>query len=426
MTENLTGKGTSPRQTEKTHSGVSSDPRHIHISDFVYDLPDELIAKHPLAQRDSCRLLAADSTGVISDGVFTDLPAMLPEDAMLVYNNTRVVNARLFFRKASGAVIEIFCLEPESPVDYERNFASTDGVSWKCLVGNSKRWKEGSLERELDVDGNKVTLSVSRRDRAEDGSWTVDFRWSDDTIAFARIIESAGVIPIPPYLNRETEASDRSDYQTVYSRVEGSVAAPTAGLHFTPEVLSAIDARGIVRREVTLHVGAGTFRPVKSEEIGEHPMHSEYIVVPVELIEELAEHRRPVIAVGTTSVRTLESLYHIGCLMYQGRWNGEVPQWYPYEEGRPGLSSEEALGTVAENLRRQGLTRLIADTRIIIAPGYRYRVVDGMVTNFHQPGSTLLLLVSAMIGDSWRGIYRHAVEERYRFLSYGDACYFRQ
>lgn len=425
MTEIHTGKGTGICQPDNAISGACPDPRHIHIADFVYDLPDELIAKHPLAQRDSCRLLAADSKGIIGDGIFTDLPAMLPEDAMLVYNNTRVVNARLFFRKQSGAVIEIFCLEPEAPADYERNFAAVNGVSWKCLVGNSKRWKEGDLERDLDIEGRMVTLTVTRHDKAEDGSWTVDFKWSDDTVSFARIIESAGVIPIPPYLNRETEASDKNDYQTVYGRIEGSVAAPTAGLHFTPEVLSAIDARGIDRREVTLHVGAGTFRPVKSEEIGEHPMHSEYIVVPVDLIEELAERKGPVIAVGTTSVRTLESLYHIGCLMKQCRWDGEVPQWYPYEGNRPELTKEEALRTIIENLRSQGRTKLIADTRIIIAPGYRYRIVKGMVTNFHQPGSTLLLLVSAMIGDAWKEIYRHAVEKRYRFLSYGDACYFR-
>lgn len=401
-----------------------NDPRHVHISEFIYDLPDCLIARHPLAQRDRCRLLVSDGRKRLEDRVFNELPALLPDDALLIYNNTRVVNARLFFRKDTGAHIEIFCLEPESPADYERNFASTDGVSWKCLVGNSKKWKEGPLTRELEIDGRKVTLTAMRRDKGVDASWTIDFSWDDNTVPFARIIDAAGVIPIPPYLNRETEDCDAQDYQTIFSRIEGSVAAPTAGLHFTPEVLAAIDRRGIPRREVTLHVGAGTFRPVKSEEIGDHPMHSEYIVVPRRLIAELAETDRRVIAVGTTSVRTLESLYHIGCLIHSGKWTGEVPQWYPYEAEHPRLSVKDSMRAILEALDAEGSQSLVASTKIIIAPGYRYRIVRGMVTNFHQPGSTLLLLVSAMIGDAWRPVYRHAVESGYRFLSYGDACLF--
>lgn len=401
-----------------------NDPRHVHISEFIYDLPDCLIARHPLAQRDRCRLLVSDGRKRLEDRVFNELPALLPDDALLIYNNTRVVNARLFFRKDTGAHIEIFCLEPESPADYERNFASTDGVSWKCLVGNSKKWKEGPLTRELEIDGRKVTLTAMRRDKGVDASWTIDFSWDDNTVPFARIIDAAGVIPIPPYLNRETEDCDAQDYQTIFSRIEGSVAAPTAGLHFTPEVLAAIDRRGIPRREVTLHVGAGTFRPVKSEEIGDHPMHSEYIVVPRRLIAELAETDRRVIAVGTTSVRTLESLYHIGCLIHSGKWTGEVPQWYPYEAEHPRLSAKDSMRAILEALDAEGSQSLVASTKIIIAPGYRYRIVRGTVTNFHQPGSTLLLLVSAMIGDAWRPVYRHAVESGYRFLSYGDACLF--
>lgn len=405
--------------------GRVTDPRGVHIAEFVYDLPDKLIARHPLEQRDACRLLVGDSRGVQSHNIFTDLPALLPSNAILVYNNTRVVNARLHFRKDSGALIEIFCLEPESPADYERNFASTGSVTWKCLVGNSKRWKQGELQRTLDIDGRQITLSVVRTVQGVDASWTVRFTWDDDTVPFARIIDAAGVIPIPPYLNRETEDSDSCDYQTVYSRIDGSVAAPTAGLHFTPRVLADIDARGIERREVTLHVGAGTFRPVKSEEIGDHSMHSEYIVVDKKLIEELAQTDRPVFAVGTTSVRTMESLYHIGCLMYQGKWTGEVPQWYPYDPQHPQLTTQQALSTVARVLSEAGTDKLVAATRIIIAPGYKYRIVKGMVTNFHQPGSTLLLLVSAMIGDAWRDIYAEAVKREYRFLSYGDACLFR-
>lgn len=404
---------------------ATTDPRNVRIADFVYNLPDLLIAKHPLEQRDACRLLVADSNGVISHNIFTDLPALLPQNAMLVYNNTRVVNARLHFRKPSGALIEIFCLEPELPANYEQNFASTQSVTWKCLVGNSKRWKEGALQRILDIDGRQVTLSVVRTVQGIDASWTVQFTWNDDTVSFARIIDAAGVIPIPPYLNRQTEDSDSRDYQTVYSSIDGSVAAPTAGLHFTQQVLDKIDLRGIQRREVTLHVGAGTFRPVKSEEIGDHPMHSEYIVVDLKLIEELAASDRPVYAVGTTSVRTLESLYHIGCLMHQGQWTGEVPQWYPYECDHPDLTVSQALNVIAEKLRVAHTDKLIASTRIIIAPGYTYRIVKGMVTNFHQPGSTLLLLVSAMIGDNWRSVYSTAVAEGYRFLSYGDACLFK-
>lgn len=400
-----------------------TDPRQIHISDYLYDLPDAQIARHPLAQRDACRLLVSDGNS-IDDRVFSELPALLPDNSMLVYNNTRVVNARLFFQKDTGANIEIFCLEPECPADYERNFASTEGVAWKCLVGNSKKWKSGTLTRRLSVDGKTVVLSAARREKGADASWTVDFSWDDSTVPFAHIIEAAGVIPIPPYLNRDTEDSDAQDYQTVFSRIDGSVAAPTAGLHFTPEVLDAIDRRGLLRREVTLHVGAGTFRPVKSEKIGDHPMHSEYIVVPRDLIAELAGTERPVIAVGTTSVRTLESLYHIGCLMSQGRWDGEVPQWYPYAPEHPRLPVKEAMQTLLSTLDKDGATSLIASTRIIIAPGYEYSIVRGMVTNFHQPGSTLLLLVSAMLGDKWRHIYRHAVSSGYRFLSYGDACLF--
>lgn len=401
-----------------------TDPRHVQISDFVYDLPDERIAKHPLAQRDSCRLLYADGKTLCKDHIFSDLPELLPHDALLVYNNTRVVNARLFFTKDTGAHIEIFCLEPETPADYERNFASTGPVSWKCLLGNSKKWKDGALARILEIDGRQVKMTAAQREKGIDASWTIDFDWDAKNIPFARIIDAAGVIPIPPYLNRETEDTDSQDYQTVFSKIEGSVAAPTAGLHFTPEVLEAIDRRGIGRRELTLHVGAGTFRPVKSAEIGDHPMHSEYIVVSRSLIDELATTHRPVIAVGTTSVRTLESLYHIGCLMHQGTWNGEVPQWYPYDEGHPNLTVEEALNTVSEHMRREGSEKLVCATRIIIAPGYKYRIVKGMVTNFHQPGSTLLLLVSAMIGNRWRELYQHALDNGYRFLSYGDACLF--
>jgi S-adenosylmethionine:tRNA ribosyltransferase-isomerase len=398
-------------------------PQNIKINKFFYDLPDERIAKHPLAQRDMCKLLVADKNGIVSENKFYELPDLLPANAMLIYNNTRVINARLRFRKVSGAIIEVFCLEPVAPADYERNFAATERVSWRCFVGNSKRWKHDALQGVLNIDGEEVILTANRTEQLQ-GASIVELSWNNPRYTFARVIEAAGVIPIPPYLNRETEAVDSEDYQTVYSKIEGSVAAPTAGLHFTPNVLAAIDRRGIQRREVTLHVGAGTFQPVKSEEIGDHDMHSEFIVVDLSLIEELAKTDKPVFAVGTTSVRTLESVYHAGCLIHEGKWNGEVPQWYPYDDGHPTLSMAEAMACVANYVREHGESKFVASTRIIIAPGYEYRVIKGMVTNFHQPGSTLLLLVSALIGDEWRDVYNYALANDFRFLSYGDACLF--
>lgn len=398
------------------------NPRDIDIKQYNYPLPDKLIARHPLADRDSCRLLVRNADGTVDDRTFYELPVLLPADSLLIYNNTKVINARLRFRKESGATIEIFCLEPATPSDYALNFASTDGCAWHSLVGNSKRWKEGELTGAVTLpDGRRLRLSAQRITKSDNSS-TVAFSWNDNTVSFSEIIAAAGEIPIPPYLNRATEESDSRDYQTVYSHVEGSVAAPTAGLHFTDAVLAEIDACGIGRREVTLHVGAGTFRPVKAEQIGDHDMHSEFIAVDRGLIEELAATDRKIIAVGTTSVRTLESLYHIGCLIATGQWDGEVPQWYAYSPEHPQLSASEALKVLADYLRGRNLDTLTASTRIIIAPGYRYHIVDGMVTNFHQPQSTLLLLVSAFIGEQWQDLYSHAIATGYRFLSYGDAC----
>ncbi len=392
------------------------NPREIAIEDYNYPLPDERIAKHPLAERDRCKLLLRRADGTVEDHIFAELPELLPANAMLVYNNTRVINARLRFRKESGALIEIFCLEPVMPADYALNFATdgANGVEWQCFVGNSKRWKEGELR---GIVGDSV-LSAERVEKIGNAS-IVRFKWTGSK-SFAEIIAEAGELPIPPYLNRATEESDSTDYQTVFSRIDGSVAAPTAGLHFTPELLAAIDAKGIQRRELTLHVGAGTFQPVKSEKIGEHEMHSEFISVDRRLIEELAETDRPIIAVGTTSVRTLESLYHLGCRAAMGLSINELQQWYPYDPKHPRLSRREALQALAKVCG----DRLVASTRVIIAPGYDYKVVDGIITNFHQPQSTLLLLVSALIGPDWRAVYDHALATNYRFLSYGDACLF--
>lgn len=395
------------------------NPQNILIDEFDYPLPDERIAKFPLAERDKCRLLVHRSDGSISTHIFSEIPDLLPQNAILIYNNTRVINARLRFRKPSGALIEVFCLEPHSPADYAVNFASTEPVEWLCFVGNSKRWKEGELQGVVRIGDEEIVLSALRLEK-NDKSSTVRLSWTGNH-TFAEIIAAAGELPIPPYLNRATEQSDNTDYQTVFSRIDGSVAAPTAGLHFTPELLAEIDRRGIARRELTLHVGAGTFQPVQTDSIGDHTMHSEFIAVSRELILELAREERPVIAVGTTSVRTLESLYHLGCRAATGQSIDELPQWYPYDPNHPHLSVAEALNALAEVC---GPT-FIAATRVIIAPGYDYKIVKGIITNFHQPKSTLLLLVSAFVApNDWRPIYRHALADpSFRFLSYGDACF---
>lgn len=398
-----------------------SNIKDIRIEEYNYSLPDERIAKHPLEQRDECKLLVRNAEGAISEHLFNELPSLLPNDAMLIYNNTRVINARLRFRKSEGgALIEIFCLEPVIPADYAVNFAKNDECSWLCFVGNSKRWKQGDLTATITIEDTDVALHATRINKEGNAS-VVRFSWNNPAFTFAQIIAVAGEIPIPPYLNRSTEASDSEDYQTVYSHIDGSVAAPTAGLHFTPKVLEAVSSRGIPRRELTLHVGAGTFQPVKSDSIGEHEMHSEFIAVPKVLIEELATTTRQVFAVGTTSVRTLESLYHIGCLIVQNEWNGELPQWYPYSDNHPHLSVTDSLNAIVEYLNASGSETLIASTRVIIAPGYKYEIVKGIITNFHQPQSTLLLLVSAFVGGDWRAMYDFALANDFRFLSYGDA-----
>ncbi len=398
-----------------------SDIKDIRIEEYNYPLPDERIARHPLTLRDRCKLLVRDHNGAISEHLFSELSQLLPDNSMLIYNNTRVINARLRFRKSEGgALIEIFCLEPLTPRDYAVNFASNDQCSWICFVGNSKRWKQGELSSTITIGDRQVTLSASRLSKEGNASHIL-FKWDTPQFTFAQIIGAAGEIPIPPYLNRSTEASDSTDYQTVYSHIDGSVAAPTAGLHFTPEVLDAVSQRGIPRREITLHVGAGTFQPVKSENIGDHEMHSEFIAVPRTLIQELIDSPRQVIAVGTTSVRTLESLYHLGCMAFQGMDIDELPQWYPYSETHPHLSVKESLTAILNRLDATGQETLIASTRVIIAPGYNYHIVKGIITNFHQPQSTLLLLVSAFVNGDWKAMYDFALARDFRFLSYGDA-----
>lgn len=408
------------------HPHFNTDPRLTDAATYTYDLPDGRIAKYPLADRDKCKLLVADSSGVKGDYIFSDLTRLLEAPQLLVYNNTRVINARLRMHKDTGAAVEIFCLEPVTPADYQLNFASAGPVEWKCFVGNSKRWKDGVVSMTLTTkSGRGVTLSATRVTK-DDNNSVVRLQWDDPSMTFADVVERAGEIPIPPYLNRPTQDSDLQDYQTVFSHVKGSVAAPTAGLHFTDSLLESLEALGVERHEVTLHVGAGTFQPVKTATIGEHHMHAELIDVPTTFIRTLAHNRKPVTAVGTTTVRTLESLYHIGCAIYRGCWNGTLEQWFPYEDSHPQLTLQESMTTLLDYLESRGEDRLVANTRIIIVPGYIYRVIDNLITNFHQPGSTLLLLVGALIGDTWRSVYRHALDHGYRFLSYGDACLFKR
>lgn len=402
--------------------------RNIRISDYNYPLPDHRIAKHPLAAREQCKLLCYKVGGEICEGHFYDVPAVLPEKAMLVYNNTRVINARLRFRKSTGSTIEIFCLEPVAPCDYQLIFQTTQSCTWLCLVGNSKRWKQGPLTQEIEVDGKTVTLEANRGER-RGNSFEIEFSWNGD-VTFASILEAIGEIPIPPYLNRGTESTDSADYQTVYSHIDGSVAAPTAGLHFTDEVLAECDKRGITRRELTLHVGAGTFQPVKSENIGEHEMHHEFISVQRSLLVDLINAEGPVVAVGTTSVRTLESLYYVGQVLETNPDADEemltVKQWMPYSTPCE-ISTKKALQNVVDYLDRHHAEAYMGSTQLMIAPGFQYRIISGMITNFHQPQSTLLLLVSAFVGaDHWRAIYDYALDHDFRFLSYGDACFFQK
>ena len=430
------------------------DPRHIRISDYQYDLPDERIAKFPMAHRDQSKLLIYNK-GEVGEDVFYHLPDYLPKGALMVFNNTKVIQARMHFRKTdangehTGALIEVFLLEPAEPADYEQMFQTTGHCAWYCLVGNLKKWKEGPLTRVIEVEGTRIEVTATRGS-IHGTSHRIDFSWEvksltshpsslTSQISFATIIDTMGELPIPPYLNRETQDSDKTTYQTVYSKIKGSVAAPTAGLHFTPEVLADLDAHGIEREELTLHVGAGTFKPVKSEEMEGHEMHTEYISVRRDTITKLLNHDCQAIAVGTTSVRTLESLYYMGLKVIANPDLTEdqlhVSQWEPYHTGDcplceqrselqgdcPQCDTQRSLQALASWMDARGLEVLHASTQIIICPGYDYKIVRMLVTNFHQPQSTLLLLVSAFVGGDWHKIYDYALAHDFRFLSYGDS-----
>lgn len=404
---------------------MKEDPKHIRISEFNYPLPDERIAKFPLPVRDQSKLLLYRH-GEVTEDIFTSLPDYLPANSLMIFNNTKVIQARLHFHKETGALIEVFCLEPVQPNDYALNFQQTEHAAWLCMIGNLKKWKEGALKREITVKGKPLTLTAERGACHGTSHW-LDFRWNNPEITFADILEVFGELPIPPYLNRETQESDKETYQTVYSKIKGSVAAPTAGLHFTPRVLDALREKGVALEELTLHVGAGTFKPVKSEEIEGHEMHTEYISVNRSTLEKLVAHEGKAIAVGTTSVRTLESLYHIGVtLLHNPNATEEdlhVKQWQPYETALETAATPavDALQAIIAYLDRHHMETLHSSTQIIIAPGYEYRIVKAMVTNFHQPQSTLLLLVSAFLHGDWRKIYDYALAHDFRFLSYGDS-----
>lgn len=397
------------------------NPKEIKIDDFVYALPDECIAKYPLPKRDESKLLIYNK-GKITESIFNEVPKILAENELVVFNNTKVIHARLHFKKQTGALIEIFCLEPASPNDYVLSFQQNKTCTWYCLIGNLKKWKGGVLEHTLVVGNVEVTLLAELKSQ-HNTSFEVQFSWNNDQITFSDILESFGELPIPPYLNRKTESRDNETYQTVYSKIKGSVAAPTAGLHFTESVLNDLRRKNIDLQEVTLHVGAGTFRPVKSEYMEQHDMHTEYISVSRQTIEALLAHKCEVLAVGTTSVRTIESLYYIGAkLLNQDIANDLicVKQWEPYEVVYE-LTPQESLQSILDYMQKNNLTVLNAATQIIIAPSYEFHFVKKMITNFHQPKSTLLLLVSAFVGGDWKKVYDYALTHDFRFLSYGDS-----
>lgn len=396
--------------------------KDIDINDYDYDLTPEYIAQYPVNERDKSQLLIYRDDNIVKD-TFRNIDEYLPPDSLLVFNNTRVIRARILFHKETGAVIEILCLEPLSPSDYSLSFSSKESVEWKCIIGNLKKWKRGVLTVSFEYDSKKYYLYAERL-QPEDEAWRIRFSWNNQEISFGEVIEATGHIPLPPYITREDEKEDIERYQTVYSSIKGSVAAPTAGLHFTGNVFEKLKTRGIKSVELTLHVGAGTFQPVKVNNIFNHEMHCEHFFVNTKTIEILLENYGKIIAVGTTSVRTIESIYWLGVRLIQSpadtRSGFSLGQWEAYEMGT-GFSVKQSLGALLKFLNERNLSYLHASTSIMIVPGYKFRMTGGMITNFHQPRSTLLLLISAWTGNRWKDIYTFALENRFRFLSYGDS-----
>ena len=399
------------------------NPKDINIEDYSYELPEDRIAKFPLAQRDESKLLVYNQ-GNISEDVFKNISTHLKGGMLMVMNNTKVIQARLMFKKETGTHIEVFCLNPHTPNDYALAFVATKHCAWECMVGNAKRWKNGqTLSMPLTVNGKPVTLKADRHGE-NSRTMLIDFSWDEEDVNWADILDACGVLPIPPYLKRETQESDKTTYQTIYSKIKGSVAAPTAGLHFTEKEFNELAEMGIERDEVTLHVGAGTFQPVKSETLNDHEMHTEVVSINRSTIEHILKYKGNIIAVGTTSVRTLESLYYFGAMLHENMDlhadELKVGQWMPYEAGYT-IDATTALESVIAYLDRHGLDALKGSTQIIIAPGYEFKIVKAMVTNFHQPENTLMLLVAAFVGDDWKKIYEYALTHNFRFLSYGDS-----
>jgi S-adenosylmethionine:tRNA ribosyltransferase-isomerase len=396
--------------------------KDIDIDDYDYELPEDKVAQYPVKDRDTSLMLLYNK-GSISKDIFRNIDQYLPENSLLVFNNTKVIRARLLFQKETGATIEIFCIEPLMPVDYQKSFGSTDPIEWKCIIGNLKKWKDEKLFLCFIYKGIRHNLSAQRI-KEEGDAWRVRFEWTTDELSFGEIIGIAGHIPLPPYVKREDEYEDNIRYQTVYSKKDGSVAAPTAGLHFTNDVLNNISKRGIKSVEVTLHIGAGTFQPVRTNDVARHEMHCEHFFVNKEVIEELLRFRGRIIAVGTTSVRTLESIHWLGVKMIKNQYNSDkelsVGQWEPYGEEND-ISAEESMAALLDLFNKRNVLSLHASTKIMIVPGYKFMVINGMITNFHQPKSTLLLLVSAWVGEEWKKIYSFAMENNFRFLSFGDS-----
>lgn len=396
--------------------------KRINIADYDYNLPEERIAQYPVSDRDASKLLLFDGNNISSD-IFRNLDRYLPDDSFLVFNNTRVIRARLLFQKKSGAVIEILCLEPLSPSSYEMSFSSGSPVEWKCMIGNLKKWKSGVLSLKF-IHNLKEHELQAERICSEGESWGIRFSWNDRHLCFSEVIEASGHTPLPPYITREDEKDDSYRYQTIYSAVKGSVAAPTAGLHFTEDVLKKLAEKGLKLADITLHVGAGTFQPVRAANISEHEMHSEHFFVSRDTIDGLIEYHGRIVAVGTTSVRTLESLYWLGVKARNSLVgnidNMTIDQWEPYGKD-PVITVKDSLTALRSLMVKKNLTILNASTRIIIVPGYKFRMISCIITNFHQPRSTLLLLISAWTGTSWQKIYKYALENEFRFLSYGDS-----
>ena len=401
-------------------------PKNLSIKDFTYHLPDEKIALHPLAERDSSKLLVYQN-GTIQDDVYKNITGYLPENSLLVFNNTKVIKARIRFQKSTGGIIEIFCLEPvEAISEYSTVMNKKEKVKWKCMIGGAGKWKEGLLEKQLIINSQELIIKAALIEKLRE-AYVVEFSWTPANLSFAEVIEQCGDIPLPPYIKRNTEAGDTERYQTVYAKAEGSVAAPTAGLHFTEKIFRQFTEKKISKDFVTLHVGAGTFKPVKATSMEEHEMHAEWISVGIDTIENLLQNlQHTCIAVGTTSARTLESLYWMGVKVFlqHGIKQLELGQWEVYEEPLRSntIPAAAALNALLDWLRQNNLTKLFTQTKILIAPGYQFRLINGIVTNFHQPQSTLLLLVAAVVGDDWKKVYEYALQNNYRFLSYGDGC----